>query len=261
MREFKAWALISEMIEFGKMVALLQAASPTMDDRDIRDVMELRATGIAEAMVGVPFSMSLGLQLQRLAKSIKAEAIEDRLRLVTLAVEFQNNLIAELAEPTFMYLPTERATLYAGGSTSFGSAVLDRFPKAEYDIGAAARCMALDEWTAAVFHLMRVAEHALRRVAGRLGVPMAKQLDAKQWKDIIEAIDDGVAKLRNPTKGKKDHRKVQYYSEAAISFMHIKEAWRNHVSHAKATYDERETQAVWDTVRHLMQHLATRMPR
>lgn len=51
----------------------------------------------------------------------------------------------------------------------FGEAVADAFPLATSDIVEASKCMALERWTACVFHLMRAAEAAAAIVSLKLG--------------------------------------------------------------------------------------------
>jgi hypothetical protein len=49
-------------------------------------------------------------------------------------------------------IPAERRHLHEQRRPAFGDAVASVFPGATDDIADAARCIALDEWTAAVFH-------------------------------------------------------------------------------------------------------------
>ena len=51
----------------------------------------------------------------------------------------------------------------------FGEQVDISFPSIAWDIEEAARCLAFDRWTAAVFHLSRVAEIATVTISKRVG--------------------------------------------------------------------------------------------
>ena len=37
---------------------------------------------------------------------------------------------------------------------------------------------------------------------------------------------------------------MQFYSETATQFRYFKNAWRNHVSHSNATYDEAQAEKI-----------------
>jgi hypothetical protein len=135
----------------------------------------------------------------------------------------------------------------------WGQAIAAAFADAKRDIEAATRCLALREWTATVFHSMRVLEHGLRPMATRFNV----RFETDSWHKVIKGIEDGVTALRNK-QGLSDFERseITYYSDAATQFRHFKDAWRNHVSHAREHYDDREAPKVYGHVRDFMEHLA-----
>lgn len=162
----------------------------------------------------------------------------------------------ELKGKLFFYVPTEQAKFWPTTKepNMFGDDVAQIFPDAVADIGAANRCLALNEWNASVFHAMRVLEHGLQPIAVRFNVPFA----VDSWHKVIKGIEDGLTDLRNK-KGlsDQDRKEITYYSDAASQFRHFKDAWRNHVSHGRKFYDGRDAEKVLTSVRELMQHLAT----
>lgn len=169
-----------------------------------------------------------------------------------LFTEIIYDLFAELAEPMFLYIEQDKRRLYEL-KAPFGEHVAQAFPDSTRDVAAAARCLALDEWTACVFHCMRVLEHGLRRVAGHFSVPFA----VDSWHKVLVAIEDGITRLRNQPNLTDDQRKeITLYSEAAAQFRYFKDAWRNHVSHGREHYDERDAARIYDHVRDFMQHMA-----
>jgi hypothetical protein len=144
--------------------------------------------------------------------------------------------------------------MYQQTTPAFGVEVEAAFPDATGEIAAASRCYAVDEWTACVFHAMRVLEHGLRPIAQRFNVDFA----VDSWHKVIKGIEDGLNALRNKQGlTERDRQEITYYSDAASQFRHFKDAWRNHVSHAREHYDEREAEKVLTHVREFMQHLAT----
>jgi hypothetical protein len=131
--------------------------------------------------------------------------------------------------------------------------VATAFPDAKRDIEASARCLALREWTACVFHSMRTLEHGLRPVATRFDVPFTTD----SWHAVLKGIEAGITALRNkPNLTVDDRLEITFYSDAATQFRHFKDAWRNHVSHSREHYDDRDAPRVFDHVRDFMQHMA-----
>lgn len=151
----------------------------------------------------------------------------------------------------FLAMDAQSSRLYASDDPLFGFAVLEAFPSASFDIGEAGKCRALGRWTASVMHLMRVLEVGLCSLAIFAGVnPHAN------WNVILDQIEASLKKI-----GKKSHspEDEQFAAEAATHFRSIKNAWRNHAMHARATYDEERTIEIYDSVRSFMRHLASRL--
>ena len=97
-------------------------------------------------------------------------------------------------------------------------------------------------------------EHGLRLVAERFNVPFATD----SWHKVIRGVEEGLAGLRNRSAlSDADRRDITVYSEAAAQFRYFKDAWRNHVSHSRESYDERDASTVMTHVREFMHHLAT----
>jgi hypothetical protein len=174
--------------------------------------------------------------------------------LVAVIQQLKALILDNLTQHYFLLIPVTRRELYEQKNPPFGSVVHSRFPEANRDIASAARCLAVDEWTAAVFHLMRVAEHGMRDLAKPLGVPCE---EAQQWRHVIDGIVSAVKAMEQEKKTPERDAQLQSYSEAAQQLFFFKEAWRNHVMHAKETYDEREAFNVYEAVKHFMQRLAT----
>jgi hypothetical protein len=129
------------------------------------------------------------------------------------------------------------------------------FHGCEDDAKAAGRCLALSEWTACVFHSMRLVEHGLRKLATRFSV----SFQTESWHKVIGGIEDGIDGLRNkPGLTTADREEITALSEAATQFRYFKDAWRNHAFHARVSYDERDARSVYGHVRAFMETLASR---
>jgi hypothetical protein len=79
-----------------------------------------------------------------------------------LAFELEGRVSDEMTSQVILAIDADRRMLYEQPEPPFRQAVAERFPDANRDIAAAGRCLTLEEWTAAVFHLMRVLEQGLR---------------------------------------------------------------------------------------------------
>jgi hypothetical protein len=168
-------------------------------------------------------------------------------------------LIAELAGHKFARIPTSKLEWFAQPQL-FGSGVARAFPLAAFDIREAGDCIALGLDTAAVFHLMRAAEHGLRHIARTLKISTIgkkqRPIEFENWNTICDAIDAKIEALnqRKPSVGRAKY--LRYYSEMNAHIRAFKDCWRNDVSHARKTYNEHEAGSVFHHVRGFMQRLA-----
>jgi len=193
-------------------------------------------------------------------QGVLLEVVESELRHVVEA------LMADLAQRSFIQIELDRAE-FVDQDALFGSTVQQNFPTAGKDIKEAGNCLAVECSTAAVFHLMRAVEFALRALATDRQVSYANgALDTKQWGDLVTALESKVADLRKadtsllPSSAIKNAQ-VHFYHEAMLEFRSFNEAWRRHISHARenAFYDRYQAFSIADHTRSFMQHLATKI--
>lgn len=85
---------------------------------------------------------------------------------------------------------------------------------------------------------------------------MAAQVDLENWKNIIDQIEKEIRKFEPLPKSPQKTADLEFYGRTAAQLRSFKDAWRNHVSHSKGTYDESEAILVWTHVRTLMEQLA-----
>jgi hypothetical protein len=165
----------------------------------------------------------------------------------------------EMSRNMYFLVPENRKGLYQEDDTAlFGEAVAAAIPDSTPEIAEAGRCIALDRWTAAVFHLMRAAEVALHKWAGDLGVTLKIPAEQANMQDILNAADKKLKEIEQQPKSSQRDADLEYFGDTSAQFRAIKDAWRNHVAHSKRTYDERETTAILNHVRSFFQRLATR---
>lgn len=153
------------------------------------------------------------------------------------------------------FLQVQRDDLYAPTGPLFGEKVDLQFPTVAEEIVEAGKCLALGRGTACVMHLMRILEVGLHCLADEMKVPFENQ----NWGKIIDLIEKNIKGMSSVTHG--DNWKVehQFFSEAAVHFWLLKDAWRNHAMHIHERYSEERAEAIFQSVRAYMQHLATRL--
>ena len=159
--------------------------------------------------------------------------------------EFVARIVDDLEDRLFLNIPTSQAPLYLQTLPPFGEEVNNYFPVSE-DVSEAAKCLALNRTTAAVFHLMRVMEIAVQRFGDKLGVPLVAE---KNWQVILDQINSAIKILNH-----KDP-KTKAYAEAASHLYNVKVAWRNEVMHPKQTYTFEEAKAIFDNAKTFMNDL------
>jgi hypothetical protein len=149
----------------------------------------------------------------------------------------------------------------------FGDQVVTAFRSAARDIKESGNCLAAECNTAAVFHLMRAAEVALRAIATDRQVSFAnKPLSQQEWGTILGALEGVLRQMRLDDAKKwldpaSREAQIQFYNDAVQELRAFNEAWRRYISHADiaAFYDRDQAASIVNHVRAFMQKLATRI--
>jgi hypothetical protein len=144
----------------------------------------------------------------------------------------------------------------------FDPIVYKRFPKSEWDIEHASKCMAVGRYTASVFHLMCAIDVALQRIAKRFKIKVTLSMT---WSNIIRKLSnkiDQIYPVKKPGQPKppelKNRQKLRRarYEEILLLLDRIREAWRNETMHSRYHYEENEAQEIFDAVRAFMLRVA-----
>jgi hypothetical protein len=222
--------------------------------------MDRVAEIFSEETQDLPFSRSLRLQCDRAAQRIKRLRDGSDDALAEVLHEIVLNIQAELEDHTFFTVPPERAEWYHEDDRPlFGQAVADVFPDSTREIAEAGRCYALARWTASVFHLMRAVELTLHKWSDELGLSLRTPAAQANWQDILNGADKKLKDIeQNQPKSPQRDADLEYFGDASAHFRAIKDAWRNHVSHSKATYDEAGSLGILQHVKAFMGKLASR---
>ena len=161
-----------------------------------------------------------------------------------------------LSERKFFVLSKEEAE-FQSNPKLFGESFPQKYSiDAVRDALAAGGCYAASQYTACVFHCMRVAEHGLRKLAANtmLRVRITDRgkvcpIEYGTWNKVITAIRAKIAKIRNrPDSAKKDDD-LTFFSSAADQCEYMKDIWRNEISHTRRWYKKEEALGVINRVK------------
>ena len=192
----------------------------------------------------------------RAAKGLKKDASLSLV--VSLLEESVRNVQNEALGQKFGYIEKDVQELFDNHFV-LGDLVYKKFPSLRNEAREAGRCIACALPTAAVFHLMRIAEFGLRTLAKRLRATPKHPIDHSDWKQVIDACEAKLKILTMKPRGDKRVQELEFYATCiseANSFKHI---WRNQVSHSLKRYSKSEAITVMERVRLFMSNLATRV--
>jgi hypothetical protein len=169
----------------------------------------------------------------------------------------------ELWKRSFFVVSPERRD-YAENPQYIGQKVIDAFPSARLDVYEAGNCLAADCNTAAVFHLMRIVEWGLRALCAHVGLRKARRRNGKHvpvsyvdWETMLNQLQPLVdAKIEKMRRGKTKQEAQEFYYPALQDIRAIRDAWRNHLMHTRATYTPADAEAILSHVKRLMTTLS-----
>jgi hypothetical protein len=160
-----------------------------------------------------------------------------------------------------MYIPTIQQAEYYQKPKLFGDMVYEKFESARNDILEAGNCYATDNFTACVFHLMRVAERGMIALAKHLKIQKIgkKPVEYVEWGIVSKHLAAKIAELQQKPRGPKKSELLKQYANAASHADYMNEMWRKDVAHAhnKQPYNGPEALSVLTRVGEFMQSVAS----
>lgn len=170
-------------------------------------------------------------------------------------------LILVMSKRKFAYIPQDVVS-YFEQEKLFGKAAYQKFPKMRDEIRVAGNAIAAGLPTAAVFHLMRVAELGFRCAAKRAGVTIATQrgkpvpIDFATWEKVIQGFNTVSNKLGALPKSNATEAKIQRCADISDQCSYFRDVWRDKTMHARKRYDMHEAQSAFFRVQQFVQNLA-----
>jgi hypothetical protein len=233
----------------------LVTVPPSWRERIREDIPGLRAFVVELGLAGAPAHVD---QIDRLLNWVGLT--EGRLRDELLSL--RGSIEHQVAAREFYYVDPDLVEAYKNPLAGWGC-VPEKFRHTKPDIEEASKCLALGRDTACVFHLMRVAELGLRRLANRLGVKKIgnKPVEREQWQKVLTAIHTKAQALRGVTPTARTDKRLTYYSELAFDLQGAKDAWRNHMAHVRTPPRPKPPASLaYEHVRRMMCKLADGAP-
>ena len=255
MLRFEAAFFVLALNELKTVATAIKDLAGAAGKKDGMQMMHQLFDKMVEHSAVLPSASDFNLKIHILRKRLENTSAQE---LGILLEALHQDILADLLKPAFLLIPEHKVELFDQTVPPFGENVVHVFPNAVDDIAAASRCLALDEWTACVFHAMRVLEHALRRFAAELNIPMSIAYE-ENWHNIIDMIEKECRVAQNAQRSPTKAETLKFYSDAAVNFRYFKDAWRNHVSHSKESYAELQSNTIYDHGREFVQVLAVNL--
>jgi hypothetical protein len=167
----------------------------------------------------------------------------------------QERLDENLGGASFKFIPFPESLLY-NIPFAFGMKVTVKFTSAGYDIEEAAKCLALERYTACVMHLMRVEEVGLKAYGTSLKV--MEQIKAAQadWGTVLRIANDEIKKLNAGGDPTWTTKKRAFFEETHALLHAVRVAWRNPSMHADQKYDHPRAKRIFEAVKDWMSYMA-----
>jgi HEPN domain-containing protein len=158
--------------------------------------------------------------------------------------ELRGRIEDELEGKQIFYM-SDPQRFYSEPLRIFGYDINDKLPGVGEDLEEAAKCLALKQGTACVFHLMRAMEVAVRRVSEQIGINNTE----REWGKLLSDVQDRVEAME---KGARRNE----WSACHANLYHVKQAWRNSTMHPKNAYTPDQAEDVLRCVAAFMKHLS-----
>ena len=181
----------------------------------------------------------IGAEITRFQTALEREPLRDIARRCD---HLKERILDELKKEFYFHV-FQGDIQYYGQRSPFGDAVTRKFQAATDDIEQAAKCLALQQPTACVFHLMRGMETAVRRLARKLNMTITPQTT---WRQLTGSMD---VKIRTmPQRTEREKKKKNDWEAASVNLHHLGSVFRNNTMHPTAVYTQEEAKDIFSAV-------------
>lgn len=184
----------------------------------------------------------------------------------TVLLSAYDQILLDVNKHKFVRIEADRSN-YVDNDRLFGDDVWTAFPSASDDIKDAGNCLAAECATAAVFHLMRVAEIGLRALAYDRSVTVLQNakamfaipLELATWEPLIKELEGAELEIQKSPKTTARTEQFEFYHGANMQVRAFKNVFRNAVMHTRDSYDRDEAISVCRKVEEFMKILASKI--
>jgi hypothetical protein len=250
---------------YGELLKFIEAIRlHPSGDVDVGADLKTMVAGVITHLIKEVDELHLNPELSLRVRKLQMELVSNRRftsdLLLAALQEVRQDFTVGLAQRKFAYIETTHE-VYFQNEKLFGEKVYESFPEARDDLKDAGTAFSASLYTAAVFHLMRVTEHGLRKLARHLLVSLTHTgarcpIEFADWDKVITQIRNKTSETRKLPAGPKKQAKLEMYSNAADHCEYMKDIFRNNVSHTRKAYNEPEALGVMKRVEHFMLFLA-----
>lgn len=193
------------------------------------------------------------LAIQRIKDLLSQNTKISSSELLKLNDELDHRLIDEMKSRKFLCIEPDKLALL-DEKNLFGGEVTEAFPSAIVDIEEAGNCLAFERWTAAVFHLSRVAEITTVQIGKRVGYESHKE----GFGQVLRYMDTQLEKVRKDYKNASPLFKgdMEFFAAVTAQMHAVNQAWRQRVAHLDKKYTEEEALRIWLATKGLMEQMA-----
>jgi hypothetical protein len=242
---------------YSQTLKLADDLAPALDTDRLLDVCVNILKHLKSACEEFGADSSLVSYIGTLTAKLEAGTADTRRPVLLAQIEFIVEGIHEnLEKQHFLVLSKEEASFYINPNL-FGESFKEKYShRALRDAMGAGSCYAASQYTACVFHCMRVAEYGLRKLASNstLRIKLTKNhrpcpIAYGTWQEVITAIQNKIKKIRQRPVGPKRESELQFFSSAADHCEYMKDIWRNEISHTRRWYKKEEALSVINRVK------------
>lgn len=255
MNKFSAAEFVEWMGHLRTMSETLDRIAETRNRAHGINLLKNASGAISEALakVGCKVAAAAADRLsQQMDEKWPVEVLRSRTK------ELHATIIDEMESHLFFWVPEDRAGFYGKtGRCLLGDECVDRFAKSDIanEAEQAAKCFAFGQYTACVFHLMRICEAGVRALALAIGY----QWEASpNWGKFFKQYDAQLA--TNPSKYVGPWLTHAEFLESAGGHLRaVKDAWRNDTMHLDKSYDVDQAKHLLAVVPAFMRQIATKL--
>jgi hypothetical protein len=242
--------LTHDAFSFGKAISDLwlvenicdQSADLPLNDDQIRDTRQKVhdvLQNVSRICAGSDLEDGIGPEVGRFQAALEKEPLKD---IASRCDHLKERILDELQREHYFHIPRNDSR-YFGWRAPFGDAVTEKFAAATDEIEQAAKCLALQQPTACVFHLMRGMETAVRKLAKKLGMTITPQTT---WRQLTGSMDVQIGGM--PQRTQKQKKNKNNWESARVNLHHLGSVLRNNTMHPTAVYSQDDARHIFTAV-------------